>query len=402
MEFPFNKNTRPNHSRSKMPVPADEETGMAHSTTALNNATTPTHKSAVAHNHHHHHHQHHQHHHNHHIGVGHAQPPPHPPPSTTNAVTSSSSIVPAPGAADMISPSLMARYLHDELKASEVKHCDTCVCASGGGRDLTVLADTAHSYSVGTQTLLHGDAHNALCLRCNSNLNSPSRTNSPYIMKLVKSSDSVISETKSSYSGSLAALDMTGFVGGGGGGGSGGCDPQRYANAAATLAPLAQQQRKDDLTVNPILGHHRLCDRKMTSSAKREREAAAAAAAAASVELQIENELRGLSSKQPMGKAPMAATPKMSTTAATMPTTLYGGDGANPAAGQQQQHQQQPMDTTSGSTNSLWSKSSSSNNPQHTHNGGAAVGNVEGAKMFETFNRNLIKSIKVSWGECEL
>lgn len=274
----------------------------------------------------------------------------------TNATNSTGTATAA--AAGMISPSLMARYLQDELKASELKHCDTCLCASGS-RDLQVLADTAHSYSVGTQTHLHGDANNALCLRCNSNLNSPSRTNSPYIMKLVKSSDSVISETKSSYSGSLAALDMTGYMG------------------------AQPTQRKDDLTVNPMLGHHRLCDRKSSATAAaKQRESALAAAAA--VELQIENELRAMTGQPATQLARANGMPK----ATPVPTAAYVPDVQAP---------QQPMDTASGSTNSLWSKTSSTNNNANVHGAGGNASIAEGAKMFETFNRNLIKSIKVSY-----
>lgn len=124
-----------------------------------------------------------------------------------------------------VSPSVVAKFLEDELKASETKHCDTCKCPT---KDLTVLVDIQKSYSIGTQTTIQGEV-NALCLRCNSNLNSPSRTNSPYILNLVKSSDSLISEPKSSLS----------------------------SNNQKNFTPV----KKDDLTVNPILGHHRLCDR---------------------------------------------------------------------------------------------------------------------------------------------
>ncbi|XP_011295483.2 uncharacterized protein LOC105262357 [Musca domestica] len=136
---------------------------------------------------------------------------------------------------DMISPVLMAKFLHDELKAGETKHCDTCQCA----KDLTVLADVSHSYSVSTQTPFTltnsngnlNDTTTQLCLRCYSNLNSPSRTNSPYNKNLLKSSDSVISETKSSVS-DLNEMDK-----------------------------LFTPVKKDDLMVNPILGHHRIYDR---------------------------------------------------------------------------------------------------------------------------------------------
>ncbi|TMW52777.1 hypothetical protein DOY81_002111, partial [Sarcophaga bullata] len=139
---------------------------------------------------------------------------------------------------DMISPVIMAKFLEDELKAGEIKHCDTCQCS----KDLTVLADVSRSYSVATQTpfLNHtnsssngnlNDSMAQLCLRCYSNLNSPSRTNSPFTKNLLKSSDSVISETKSSVS-DLNDMDK-----------------------------LFTPAKKDDLMVNPILGHHRLCER---------------------------------------------------------------------------------------------------------------------------------------------
>ncbi|KAI8120276.1 Tight junction-associated protein 1 [Lucilia cuprina] len=133
---------------------------------------------------------------------------------------------------DMISPVVMAKFLEDELKASEIKHCDTCQCS----KDLTVLADVSRSYSVATQTpfVSNGNLNDSmaqLCLRCYSNLNSPSRTNSPFTKNLLKSSDSVISETKSSVS-DLNEMDK-----------------------------LFTPAKKDDLMVNPILGHHRLCER---------------------------------------------------------------------------------------------------------------------------------------------
>uniref|UniRef100_A0A1I8P3C5 Tight junction-associated protein 1 domain-containing protein n=1 Tax=Stomoxys calcitrans TaxID=35570 RepID=A0A1I8P3C5_STOCA len=142
---------------------------------------------------------------------------------------------------DMISPVVMAKFLQEELKAGEVKHCDTCQCS----KDLTVLADVSHSYSVATQTPFMSTTNNAssnnlndsgaqLCLRCYSNLNSPSRTNSPYTKNLLKSSDSVISETKSSVS------DLN------------------------EMEKLFTPIKKDDLMVNPILGHHRLCERSYT------------------------------------------------------------------------------------------------------------------------------------------
>lgn len=246
----------------------------------------------------------------------------------------------------MISPSVMAKYLQDELKASEVKHCDTCLCAT---RDLTVLADTAaRHYSVGTQTQLQGDANNALCLRCNSNLNSPSRNNSPYIMKLIRSNggDSIVSDTKSSQM-SDSNNELAGVTG-----------------------------KRDDLTVNPILGHHRLCDRKAKVS---DTDGDGGGG-------QPDGEMRPIKNDgQNRHKlSPMVLRPKV-----IVETLLdVSGSGKNghkfadaerfaPADGNDA--------TTTGSTHSLWSKTSSN-----------TTNNADGAKMFETFNRNLIKSIKVS------
>lgn len=94
---------------------------------------------------------------------------------------------------------------------------------------MTVLADIQKHYTVSTQTI---QTDSNLCLRCSNDLNSPSHVNSPFAMKLVKSSDSVISETKSSVSDSTQNEKL--------------------------FSPAKKDQ---DLTINPMLGHHRLCDR---------------------------------------------------------------------------------------------------------------------------------------------
>ncbi len=231
----------------------------------------------------------------------------------------------------------MARYLEEELKSSEIKHCDTCLCVR---RDMTVLAHTSvQSYTIGTQTALHGDANNSLCLRCNNNLNSPSRTNSPYIMKLVKSSDSVISETKSSVSGSNDNDKL--FV----------------------------PAKKDDLTVNPILGHHRLCDRPP--------------------KILNNDECDDLLSYQQPKMLHTLPAPVQKKS----PTQLKGGENFpthTNASRSNGCNRSDRMGNDTGSTNSLWSKSSSNANNNSS---------VDGARMFETFNRNLIKSIKVSGDE---
>ncbi|XP_017029913.1 uncharacterized protein [Drosophila kikkawai] len=342
---------------------------------------------------------------------------------------------------DMISPTIMAKFLEDELKANEVKHCDTCQCSK---QDLQVLADVSRSYTVATQTphqfhhqLVQGSSTGLtepltqLCLRCHSNLNSPSRTNSPYLMKLVKSSDSVISETKSSVS-DLNDMDK-----------------------------LFTPAKKDDLMVNPILGHHRLCERtaipggqsqdyvngKLTTSTMMYPTTHLGAYAAEKYLLETSNlgqlrsnyqrrfldgggtalqllnkyevgagattttdELEDEASKpllagisqvnlseveQPLPPAPPqpqtaakledvceptpvskpvapVAPPGPPTVAAAAPPSAPCAPGAPPAAAQLKS-------TNSGSVQSLWSNKTSS---------------CEGAKMFETFNRNLIKTIK--------
>lgn len=245
----------------------------------------------------------------------------------------------------MISPSVMAKYLQDELKASEIKHCDTCLCST---RDLTVLANTAaRHYSVGTQTQLQGDANNALCLRCNSNLNSPSRNNSPYIMKLIRSNggDSIVSDTKSS----------------------------QISDSNKELSCVTG--KRDDLTVNPILGHHRLCDRK----AKLTDGDGGGGGEKKDDELPHRHKL-----------SPMVLRPK-----AIVETLLDISDGCKNGIKYDDTERLAQVDgndaTTTGSTHSLWSKTSSN-----------TTNNADGAKMFETFNRNLIKSIKVSFETIQL
>lgn len=116
----------------------------------------------------------------------------------------------------------MAKYLEEEILAGDrfalkSVHCSTCQCKD---------ADTFHqkTYSIGTQTLGGGaDANNSLCLRCNSNLNSPSRS-SPCIMKV-------------------------------------GDSPERKNGSVMANGDEECTVRKEELQVNPILGHHRRTDR---------------------------------------------------------------------------------------------------------------------------------------------
>ncbi|XP_020800021.1 uncharacterized protein LOC110177580 isoform X2 [Drosophila serrata] len=353
--------------------------------------------------------------------------------TTTNHTTTSNNNNSNNNNPDMISPTIMAKFLEDELKANEVKHCDTCQCSK---QDLQVLADVSRSYTVATQTphqfhhqLVQGSSSGLtepltqLCLRCHSNLNSPSRTNSPYLMKLVKSSDSVISETKSSVS-DLNDMDK-----------------------------LFTPAKKDDLMVNPILGHHRLCERtaipggqsqdyvngKLTTSTMMYPTTHLGAYAAEKYLLETSNlgqlrsnyqrrfldgggtalqllnkyetgavagtttdELEDESSKpllagisqanlseveQPLPPAPpqLQTVSKLEDVCETTPASKTvtpvapPGSTAAPAPPAAPSAAAQLKSTNSGSVQSLWSNKTSS---------------CEGAKMFETFNRNLIKTIK--------
>lgn len=277
----------------------------------------------------------------------------------------------------MISPSIIARYLEDELKSSNIKHCETCLCRN---RDLTVMPDTDRTYSIGTQTTLPSDAINSLCLRCNSNLNSPSRTNSPYIMKLVKSSDSVISETKSSMSDSN--------------------DNEKL------FTPV----KKDDLMVNPILSHHRLCDRtpKMLDATINSNNNKCISDNNVttttttqmimcdgkhvidnnkSMEMRSPEIIISSSENSCHNNNKIESSINVEKNQTIFRQELTGGSGNNnnviidmKSIGKCEKN----PDTVTGSTNSLWSKTSSSN-----------TNNIEGAKIFENFNRNLIKSMRV-------
>lgn len=219
-----------------------------------------------------------------------------------------------------ISPLGMAKYLEDKLKAANVKHCDTCSCAS---RDLRVLADIDQTYSVGVQTVLQGDANHSLCLRCNTNLNSPSSTSSPFLVNLVKSSDSIISETKSSMS----------------------CN----GSSDKIMA------KRDELTVNPILGHNTIvCDRTKLGTIKKTTTAE-----------QIRNNINEASAQQPTSPSPQTHHLKVD---------------------------ESPKETSQQSRTGIAGSSMSSSS--RTSVSGTAT-NLDGSKIFESFNRNLIKSIKV-------
>ncbi|XP_058464532.1 putative uncharacterized protein DDB_G0277255 isoform X2 [Malaya genurostris] len=312
---------------------------------------------------------------------------------------------------NVVSPSVMAKFLEDELKSSEallnspVKHCDTCICTrstsltSGALILADLLGDGQKYYSVGTQTVIKGETNNSLCLRCNNNLNSPSHNNSPYIMKLIKSSDSVISETKSSVSDYLTTPDKT------------------SPNGVGSVPVPVQSTKKDDLMVNPILGHHRIGDR--TSAYNSTSPNSDPPASASVLGLAKSNTMSTGSSngKQPiinqnkkqldltknkiqstmtssaignkyssdspsyiikdtdqMSGSHTLQTPKSGTGG---PTTLESTNGLGKIAGG---GRGSGLYHAVGSTNSLWSRTSSRER--------------DGAKIFENFNRNLIKTIK--------
>lgn len=203
-----------------------------------------------------------------------------------------------------VSPIVVAKFLENELKSKNVKHCDTCLCE----KRLAEVEGIQMIFNIGIQT----DISTLSCLRCNSNPNSPSHTTSPYLIKL-KSSDSVISETKSSVS--------------------------DFTNLDKSFTP----SKVDDLKVNPILGHHRLCEHTKNFT----------------YQPKTEEIIKGLEPISLKSESNARNRDKLGDTAEDK--TLSHGAG-------------------NGSNNSLWSKTS----------------NKEGAKMFENFNRNLIKAMRVS------
>lgn len=258
----------------------------------------------------------------------------------------------------MISPLGIAKYLEDKLKAVNVKHCETCLCAQ---RDLRVLADIDQTYNVGTQTILQGDVNFALCLRCNSNLNSPSSTNSPFILKLVKSCDSIISDAKSSISCAGSADKLLG--------------------------------KKDELTVNPILGHTPISERtvkKLTTPNRSMQEnlstvsSQSCAKPYANVNSSGSNNNNINSNNTNNNSNSSISTHENQSkhhSTATTATTVSIDELPPRTKDPSRTHQRQGERATASSSSSLSNRSS-------------AV--LDGSKLFESFNRNLIKSIKVS------
>lgn len=193
---------------------------------------------------------------------------------------------------------VVANFLEDELKSKTEKHCDTCSCAK---KHLAEVEGIQMIFNIGTQT----DLSTSNCLRCNSVTSNP---NSPYLVKL-KSSDSVIS-TKSSIS-------------------------------DKSFTP----SKVEDLKVNPMLGHHRLCEHTKNFNCLSKTDEIIPASKNSSDPTEKKNVRNGENL----------------------------GDVKSPQKQQKLSH-----GAGNGSNNSLWSKTSSSK---------------EGAKLFENFNRNLIKAI---------
>lgn len=201
-----------------------------------------------------------------------------------------------------VSPTIVAKFLESELKSRDVKHCDTCACSS---TDLIDLGGIHTMFTVTTQT----DLSSLSCPRCNRNLNSPS---------------TVVSESKSISSDFVNPNEKTPF----------------------------SPAKKDDLMVNPILGHHRLCEH-----------------------------TKSFNTQSAIAKEDLTKAKEV------MPTKISNGDVGVPKqkpVGDTKGEEKEVSDLThgpgNGSNTSLWSKDSSK----------------EGAKLFESFNRNLIKTMKVS------
>ncbi|CRK86236.1 CLUMA_CG000174, isoform A [Clunio marinus] len=214
-----------------------------------------------------------------------------------------------------VSPMVVAKFLESELKSKDAKHCETCFCSSKR------LIEGFHgNFNAATQT----DTNTLYCLRCNSNLNSPSHTNSPYLIKL-KSSDSVISETKSSVSDFTNLNEKT-------------------------------PSKKDDLMVNPILGHHRLCEHTKNFSFQPKDEEISNDNGHHTPKTTNDIENKSQKVQEKANETKVNSDEKLTR---RQSLTLSHGPG-------------------NGSNNSLWSRTSSR----------------EGAKLFESFNRNLIKAMR--------
>lgn len=222
-----------------------------------------------------------------------------------------------------ITPTIIADFLESELKSKNHKHCDTCSCSKKNYVDMDMLTHLNAS----TQTEFSN------CIRCSSGLNSPSHTNSPYFMKL-KSSDSVISETKSSVS------DFT------------------NQNDKA----FSPSKNDSDLLVNPVLGHHRLCDFR-----------------------NFHNHMQKEKFDDDISRKCDSSTSNKSN---CYDKSSFGTSQKSSSAGENSGGKVKSMEKNTmshgpgnGSNNSIWSRSS----------------NKDCSKIFENFNRKLIQAMKVTF-----
>lgn len=258
----------------------------------------------------------------------------------------------------VISPLGMAKYLEDKLKSANVRHCETCQCAN---RDLRVLADIDQTYSIGTQTMIHGDILNSvLCLRCNDILNSPGSNHMPFNMFI--SCDSIVSDAKS-ISNSLG-------------------------DDSFEKLPIPITKR-DELTVNPILSHTPICDRTIKKSLQPLPSSSLASLSVTSTTIGSATMATAATSTVILTTSLNQSNEESSLSSGTQPNSSSKSFNTN-AANELQKYRnidrstinQQQRDRTLASSSSSLSNRSSVN--------------VDGPKLFENFNRNLIKSIKVS------
>lgn len=266
---------------------------------------------------------------------------------TTILSTVNNNTIVAPSKDQKVSTNVIADFLESEVRSTSKykshRHCETCSCSKKSSSNSIEMDLLTHHLNASTQT----EICTLNCIRCSSGLNSPSHTNSPYFSKL-KSSDSVISETKSSVSDFTNQNDKT----------------------------FSPSKLDADLLVNPVLGHHRLCDFR-----------------------NFHNHLQSMQKESKLFDDDISR--KCDSTTTSNKSNCY--DKGSSLAGSQQSSsagenitsskvKQPAMMTTSslekntmshgpgnGSNNSIWSRTS----------------NKECNKIFENFNRKLIKAMKV-------
>lgn len=253
----------------------------------------------------------------------------------------------------LISPLGMAKYLEDKLKSTNLRHCETCQCSN---RDLRVLADIDQTYSIGTQTMIQGDILNSvLCLRCNNILNSPGSNHTPFNMFI--SCDSIVSDAKST-SNSLG-------------------------DDSFEKLPLTTTKR-DELMVNPILGHTPISDRTIKKILQ------APASSSSMTSLSVTSTTIGSTSTSAviLTTSLNQTNEENSLSSGIQPNLSSKTFNAN-TTNEMKKYRNTDRSTNQQQRNrTLASSSSSSLSNRRSVN-------VDGPKLFENFNRNLIKSIKV-------